>query len=98
MDKAAEWIEDALGAAKDSGNPSAIKVLEACGRGCAERQNRIAGMEALREKASHCVTRSDYVKFLNETLPVRFTEVDDGKITLEEFLGVNSLDEVEPLL
>ncbi len=27
-----------------------------------------------------------------------FTEVGDGKITLEEFLGVNSLDEVEPLL
>lgn len=27
-----------------------------------------------------------------------FTEVGDGKITLEEFLGVNSLDEVEPLV
>lgn len=27
-----------------------------------------------------------------------FTEVGDGKITLEEFLGVNSLDEVEPLI
>ena len=26
-----------------------------------------------------------------------FTEVDDGKIILEEFLGVKSLDEVEPL-
>ena len=26
-----------------------------------------------------------------------FTEVGDGKITLEEFLGVKSLDEVEPL-
>ena len=41
-------------------------------------------MEALREKASHCVTRTDYVKFLNETLPVRFTEVDDG---IEMHLG-----------
>ena len=27
-----------------------------------------------------------------------FTEVGDGKITLEEFLGVNSLDEVKPLI
>ena len=26
-----------------------------------------------------------------------FTEVDDGKITLEEFFGVKSLDEIEPL-
>ena len=26
-----------------------------------------------------------------------FTEVGDGKITLEEFFGVKSLDEVEPL-
>ena len=27
-----------------------------------------------------------------------FTEVGDGKITLEEFLGVDSLDEVKPLI
>ena len=26
-----------------------------------------------------------------------FTENDDGKITLEEFFGVKSLDEIEPL-
>ena len=26
-----------------------------------------------------------------------FTEVSDGKITLEEFFGVKSLDEIEPL-
>ena len=26
-----------------------------------------------------------------------FTEVGDGKITLEEFFGVKSLDEIEPL-
>ena len=27
-----------------------------------------------------------------------FTEMDDGKITLEEFFGVNSLEEVKPLI
>ncbi len=27
-----------------------------------------------------------------------FTEVGDGKVTLEEFFGVNSLDELEPLI
>ena len=32
------------------------------------------------------------------TLKGTFTEVDDGKITLEEFFGVNSLDEVKPLI
>ena len=26
------------------------------------------------------------------------TEVGDGKITLEEFFGVNSLDEVKPII
>ena len=84
MDKAAEWIEDALGAVKESGDPKAMAIIEACGRGCAERKKHIAAMEALHEKASHCVTRSDYVKFLNETLPVKFIEVDDG---IEMHLG-----------
>ncbi|MDR2915132.1 MAG: hypothetical protein LBV74_09920 [Tannerella sp.] len=37
-------------------------------------------MEQLREAASHCKTRTDYVEFLNERLPVTFTETTDGII------------------
>lgn len=78
MSKSAEWIEDVLGAIKDSSDSSAIQIIEACGRGCAQRQNRIDGMESMREAATHCKTRTDYVNFLNEKIPVKFVEVADG--------------------
>lgn len=84
MSKSAEWIEDALGAIKASFDCNAIQIIEACGRGCAQRHNRIAGMESMREEAAHCKTKADYVDFLNGKIPARFVEVSDG---IEMHLG-----------
>ena len=78
MDKKAEWIEDLLGAAKDTNDPQAIKLLEGCGWGCAMRKNTPANMEQLRQAAANCKTRSDYAAFLNELMPVRIEEAEDG--------------------
>lgn len=75
-----EWIEDLLEAVKDGSNPEAVKLLEDCGKCCAIRKKAINSQEKLREKASACCTRSDFVAFLNEQLPVSFTEAEDGII------------------
>ncbi|MDR2921250.1 MAG: hypothetical protein LBV72_18045 [Tannerella sp.] len=76
----AVWIDDLLGAVKDDASPNAIKLIESCGKGCASRQNVFEFMVKLRNDASHCKTRTDYVEFLNERLPVTFTETTDGII------------------
>lgn len=39
MGKTAEWIEDLLGASKETKDPQAIKMIECCGKGCALRKN-----------------------------------------------------------
>ena len=37
MSNYAEWIDDMLGAAKEVQNPTAIHMIECCGKGCALR-------------------------------------------------------------
>lgn len=78
MSNTAAWIEDLLGAVKESGNPQAIEMVACCGKGCAMRKNAPAGMEQLRQAAAHCKTRADYAAFLNDLMPVRIEEVADG--------------------
>ena len=78
MSKTAEWIEDLLGAAKESNDLQAIKMIESCGKGCAFRKDAPASMEKLRQSASNCKTRSDYAEFLNELMPVQIDEDEDG--------------------
>ena len=39
MSNYAEWIDDMLGAAKEVQNPTAIHMIECCGKGCAARKN-----------------------------------------------------------
>ena len=78
MSKCSEWIEDMLGAIKESQNPEAISMIECCGKACASRKNTEEGMRQLKAKASNCKTRADYVAFLNEKMPVTITEVEDG--------------------
>lgn len=78
MSNSAEWIEDMLGAAKESQNPEAISIIECCGRGCAARKNVQEEIFQLKASASNCKTRADYVAFLNESIPVTITEAEDG--------------------
>lgn len=72
------WIEDLLGSIKNESNPEAIKLLENCGKCCAIRHNAIESTMKLRESTSNCHTRAEFASFLNERLPVTFTEVSDG--------------------
>ena len=79
MGKCAEWIEDLLGAAKESPEPAAAThLLECCGKGCAQRKNAEEGILRLKAAAAQCITRSDYAAFLNSALPVTVTEAEDG--------------------
>ena len=80
MGKCAEWIEDALGAVKASGNSEAIKVIESCGKGCAARKDAENGILQLKASASSCRTMADYADFLRKTMPVRIEEAEDGII------------------
>ena len=75
-----EWIDDLLGAVKEDAGSEAIRLIESCGKGCASRRNAIEGMAKLRKAASHCKTRTEIVDFLNEQLPILFTEAKDGII------------------
>ncbi len=50
MDKKAEWVEDMLGAIKDSGSRSAVRLIESCGQNCAKRKHFIDNIESLKAK------------------------------------------------
>lgn len=80
MSKCAEWIEDILGAAKQSQSPEATQMIECCGKGCATRKNAEEGILKLKGAATNCKTRADYVAFLSEIMPVKIEEVEDGII------------------
>ena len=61
-------------------------------------------LEAIRSEAISKMKEAASLDALNE-IRVKYlgkkgelTEVGDGKITLEEFFGVNSLDEVKPII
>ena len=74
------WIEDILTEIKQNPTPENIKLLESCGKGCAVRNKMLDGIKNLKGLASNCKTKTDYVKFLNEHIPAKFVEVEDGII------------------
>lgn len=78
MSKCAEWIEDMLGAVKESKDPTAVCMIECCGKACAARRNAEAVILQLKVGASECKTRVDYVAFLNKNMPITVTETEDG--------------------
>lgn len=78
MSNYAEWIEDMLGAVKQSQSPDAVCMLECCGKGCAARKKAEDGILQLKAAASTCATLTDYAAFLNENMPVKITEAEDG--------------------
>lgn len=82
MSNYAEWIDDMLGAAKEVQNPTAIHMIECCGKGCAARKNADTAMAQLKSAASNCKTLADYVSFLSGVMPasVTVTETEDGII------------------
>ncbi|MBC5997512.1 hypothetical protein EAI30_09530 [Romboutsia ilealis] len=80
MSNCVEWIEDMLGAIKESQNPQVSSMIEFCGKACASRKNAEEGMRQLKVSATNCNTRADYVALLNENIPVTIREVEDGII------------------
>lgn len=78
MSNYAEWIDDMLGAAKEVQNPTAIHMIECCGKGCAARKNMEEQFRQMKAAASNCKTRTDYVSFLNGIMPMTIAETDDG--------------------
>ena len=78
MSKCAEWVEDMLGVVKEFENPDAVCMIEDCGKKCAERKSAVSHMAQLKAAAADCKTRSDYVEFLNQHMPVHIEEAEDG--------------------
>lgn len=78
MSKCWEWIEDMLGAVKQSQNEETIQMIECCGKRCAERKNAKEGILQMKAAASGCKTRTDYVAFLNKAMPIAVVETEDG--------------------
>ena len=78
MDERIQWIGDLLNAAENNPSDEVINLIEHCGRCCSIRKGHTAGMEKLREVASWCKTRSDYVQFLKEHISDNITEEQDG--------------------
>ena len=59
MSNYAEWIDDMLGAAKEVQNPTAIHMIECCGKGCAARKNMEEQFRQMKAAASNCKTKSE---------------------------------------
>ena len=78
MDVRNEWIKDLLDAAESNPTAEAIALIEQCGRACSRRKGHAQGMTQLKEAASWCKTRSDYVRFLKENISDKVTEDADG--------------------
>ncbi len=74
------WINDLLAAAKEHPSADMIALLESCGKKCALRQNIFPFFERLRDEASDCKTRADYVAFLKKRMPLDIEEAEDGII------------------
>ena len=80
MSKCSEWIEDMLGAVKETNDPAAVRLVECCGRGCARRKKAEEVILQLKDAASNCKTRADYAAFLNNAMPITVAEAEDGII------------------
>lgn len=78
MNDFAVWIDDLLGAVKEDSSPNAIKLIESCGKGCLTRRGASEFITGLREAASNCQSRADFVEFLNGQMPMTFTQEADG--------------------
>jgi predicted hydrocarbon binding protein len=78
MNDFAVWIDDLLGAVKEDSSQNATKLIESCGKGCLARRGASEFITGLREAASDCRSRADFVSFLNGKMPMTFTEDADG--------------------
>ena len=76
------WMQDLLGEVKRNPTQANIKLMESCGRRCAEHRGEMEGIKELKNAAAHCQTREDYADFLNKLLPdpVNVEAVHDGII------------------
>ena len=78
MTESTTWVKDLLNAAESNPTQDAISLIENCGRACSRRKGHAQGMEKLREAASWCKSKADYVKFLKENMLETVTEEEDG--------------------
>ena len=78
MDDGSVWIKDLLEAAEKDPTPEAVRLIESCGAACAVRKGHVPNMAKLRDAASWCGTRSDYVRFLKDAISDAVREEEDG--------------------
>lgn len=74
------WIDSLLTIGGENPNQNVIELLCKCGGACAKRKGWDENMRQLGQSMPHFDTRCDCVKFLNEMIPSRFEEADDGII------------------
>ena len=74
------WIDSLLESAKENPQQNVTELLTSCGKACGMRKGWIAGMSQMRQAASGCKTRKEFVDFLNAAIPSRFEETEEGII------------------
>lgn len=80
MENQISWINDLLKTAEENTSPEAVRMIENCGRGCAERNGHITGITPLKEAAAACKSQSDIAAFLKTTFPFDVENEEDGII------------------
>lgn len=82
VDNYAEWIGSLLGMVNHISDSDREKLFNGTGRGCAIRNNHFEAIKIMKEAASYCQTRSDYVEFFKKQMPpsVKIIEDKDGII------------------
>lgn len=74
----AEWICDLLGQVH---SPETARMIENCGKYCAERAGTVELMRILRAEAKGLESRTELLEFLAEKTPIRFEAEEGGFIT-----------------
>ena len=78
MNETTQWINDLLKAAEQNPSEEVIGLIEQCGRCCSVRMGHASAMQKMKDAASWCKTRSDYVSFFKKCFSEKVTEDPDG--------------------
>ncbi len=74
------WINHLLKNIEENQSKDTIRLVELCGKCCAQDSGHLEGAVGLHDLMSECKTRSEYVEFMRKTFPFDVEEADDGII------------------
>ena len=74
------WINHLLENAEESQNVDVVRLIERCGKCCAEDSGHLEGAVGLHELMAGCNNRSEYVAIMKKTFPFEVEEANDGII------------------